>query len=762
MSAQEKSEIEQLQRQLGEERLRNRDTTFHEFLSIWHQHVHKPFSIETDKARRTKGSKIFSNFLFFILFKALSNKSLDKLLSTTKPKGKYYPKRLEQWDNFPQRHQRFFGLVDKFLSPTNEEAPRFLDPASYIERDGRKLNKSKHASEDDLRSFSRFGVEDFVRDIIHFLCSIDQAREELWLEQGLLFDNHSNSLSNDSSEVQERLRDQASKSLATSKPNSSIDPEKQPMEKHADQYCVYKSSDDKHYLLFIIEYKPGHKLSTGNIRAGFKSMDVKVDVIDRYDLPAYNEEEARLQYNADKLVAAVATQTYHYMILNRLRYSYITNGEAFVFLHVTDNDPTTLYYHVTVPKEEIQNDGLEFPYSQVAISQIISLCLMAFSHDEPQHSNKWLLDTKSQLNKWEVDWNAILDSIPLSEKKKTPISTFRARNIPFKRDPIQTRVSCKDSTRDRQNESSPSPSSGPSLRSGPKGKGFQSSKQTDRKRNEASKSRSINSKKDTHRQYCTQSCLLGLTHGLPIDDKCPNALLHPRLPNHKHTINGSDFCRLIKKQLAVELDEDFEPLGIQGARGALFKITLTSHSYVVVGKGTVQAFRPDLINEGRVYEELTGLQGTAIPVYLGNIDLLEWYNLDLGVTILHMLFLSWGGDRLDESSEISLRKEIQRTVAEVEEAGISQEDVRYPNLLWNEDAGRVLLIDFERARSIKPRPIADGAQNEILKKSVAAKNKDKKRLVESKIKAAKRRGKKLLDQCTSQSCRPAVVGDNPL
>jgi hypothetical protein len=49
-----------------------------------------------------------------------------------------------------------------------------------------------------------------------------------------------------------------------------------------------------------------------------------------------------------------------------------------------------------------------------------------------------------------------------------------------------------------------------------------------------------------------------------------------------------------------------EPLGKQGARGALFKITLASHGYTFVGKGTVEAFVPDLRHEGQVYERLEG------------------------------------------------------------------------------------------------------------------------------------------------------------
>jgi hypothetical protein len=52
-------------------------------------------------------------------------------------------------------------------------------------------------------------------------------------------------------------------------------------------------------------------------------------------------------------VAAVSMQTFHYMIQCGLEYSYITTGEAFVFLPIKEEDPTILYYQVTVPREEV-------------------------------------------------------------------------------------------------------------------------------------------------------------------------------------------------------------------------------------------------------------------------------------------------------------------------------------------------------------------------------------------------------------------------
>ena len=59
----------------------------------------------------------------------------------------------------------------------------------------------------------------------------------------------------------------------------------------------------------------------------------------------------------------------------------------------------------------------------------------------------------------------------------------------------------------------------------------------------------------------------------------------------------------------------------------------------------------------------------VVPVYLGSIDLAEWYYLNLGVRILHMLLMSWGGKDFEEEEDVKgwqgLQQKIQLTVDEV-------------------------------------------------------------------------------------------------
>ncbi|KAL4866795.1 hypothetical protein BDV12DRAFT_172469, partial [Aspergillus spectabilis] len=53
------------------------------------------------------------------------------------------------------------------------------------------------------------------------------------------------------------------------------------------------------------------------------------------------------------VVAAVNTQIFSYMIHAGLEYSYGCTSEAFIFLHVLHDDPSTIYYYPSVPGEDV-------------------------------------------------------------------------------------------------------------------------------------------------------------------------------------------------------------------------------------------------------------------------------------------------------------------------------------------------------------------------------------------------------------------------
>lgn len=79
-------------------------------------------------------------------------------------------------------------------------------------------------------------------------------------------------------------------------------------------------------------------------------------------------------------------------------------------------------------------------------------------------------------------------------------------------------------------------------------------------------------------QYCSQKYLFGLVEGGSLDKMCPNALDHGE--GH-HQINKPIFLNLIRQQLSNNMDIDCKPVGLHGARGALFAVRLTSHGYTL-------------------------------------------------------------------------------------------------------------------------------------------------------------------------------------
>jgi hypothetical protein len=159
------------------------------------------------------------------------------------------------------------------------------------------------------------------------------------------------------------------------------------------------------------------------------------------------------------------------------------------------------------------------------------------------------------------------------------------------------------------------------------------------------------------------------------------------------------------RQLAQNPENGCEPLGKQGARGALFRLTLESYGYTFVAKGTVEAFIPKLEHEARVYRHLAGIQGDLIPVYLGNISLAKTYFLDFGVRIVHMLLMSWVGEQAQKDlvSRIGWDVDVEaaRAATKLRDYGVEHRDVRPPNVLWNSENRSVMLVDFERSQILE-------------------------------------------------------------
>lgn len=93
---------------------------------------------------------------------------------------------------------------------------------------------------------------------------------------------------------------------------------------------------------FIIEYKAPYKVSLAHIKAGLRDMDL--DEVVRL------QEDESPEIICRRVVAALITQTFSYMIHAGREYGYVCTGEAFIF-RMCHNDPSTIYYYLSVPEE---------------------------------------------------------------------------------------------------------------------------------------------------------------------------------------------------------------------------------------------------------------------------------------------------------------------------------------------------------------------------------------------------------------------------
>ncbi|KAK3177890.1 hypothetical protein OEA41_000022 [Lepraria neglecta] len=310
-------------------------------------------------------------------------------------------------------------------------------------------------------------------------------------------------------------------------------------------------------ILFIIEYKAPHKLTKDVLRADLRAIDIPKEAINRPTIPTDLQE--KFNYNADRLVAAVATQPYSYMLKSSVEYSYIITREA----------------------------------------MLLSFCLIARSTRRNE------LYRNTSINKaqtWSEDWEEILRNIPREDRKlNPPHSAFKARRYSIaersryylrKKKPMSYRSGCSlenkpiDDGRD-----DPAGDSG----NGPESINTPSKRRSANQSQEGNRGRGTRDSASTgnqRRQYYTQGCLLGLVGRSALDGDCP----------YTHLLSKQQFGAMVQRQFPITLNLNCTDLKSQGSRGALFRIILASHGYTFVGKGTRDVFVPEREHERRMYD----------------------------------------------------------------------------------------------------------------------------------------------------------------
>jgi hypothetical protein len=131
----------------------------------------------------------------------------------------------------------------------------------------------------------------------------------------------------------------------------------------------------------------------------------------------------------------------------------------------------------------------------------------------------------------------------------------------------------------------------------------------------------------------------------------------------------------------------------------LFKVELEPYGYTFVGKGALPGRPSALEHESHAYARLDALQGRAVPVYLGMVSLNSnrGHVIAGGIWIYHLMLMSWAGEKAADAKAPNLAVKTERSLKAVAALGVEHGDERDDNVLWNEERGRVMLIDFDRA-----------------------------------------------------------------
>ncbi|KAH6719535.1 hypothetical protein BKA61DRAFT_571536 [Leptodontidium sp. MPI-SDFR-AT-0119] len=583
-----------------------------------------------------------------------TDKSLSTQGSITSSKNKPCPTLLKPWTDFPVLQQQLFERTYEYI-PRDAE---LFSSTQYLTELGQDICDRPLASEKDLEAYQRLAVERPTTHIISHLQQVEEARREFNLGGGIIFENHANTLSDNNEEVQQR------------------------------------------------------------------SMNIPEDVINRITIPTDPEE--KFVYNSEWLTAAALTQTYTYMIENGLQYSKLVTGEADVFLQLKEDEPHTLYYHLAEPNIEGEaQDEAEILLCRTAVSQTLTFCLMAL--DSKPRSQKWRNHALETAYKAVIDHEAILRQIPPEEKTLTPPpSVFHAQIHPFERSPIilrprqprKARNSCGSANIIlHENPQSPSGSSDETSEVDTPSKRARTRQSGTGQMRSIKSSQVVEESDVRYQRYCTHACLLGLVRKRSLDGACPNVRAHRAYGDGiHHALGRKSLAKQISRQLAQDPDSGCEPLGKQGARGALFRLTLESHGYAFVAKGTVTAFEAKLKHEGLVYRHCEA-QGefAPVPIYLGNISLIRPYFLDVGVRIVHMLLMSWGGEHACKNLMLGMGRDLAAetsgAVTKLLSCGVEHRDVRPSNVLWNPETSNVVLVDFERSEILKQVSVQETSPN---------------------------------------------------
>ncbi|KAF3482687.1 uncharacterized protein GIQ15_02011 [Arthroderma uncinatum] len=648
--------------------------------------------------------------------------------------SKLRPNHIREWTTFsPEQSAVWEDLFDiDFVSK-----PHFTS-LNTLRESGSDLAQRSLGSELDLGYYERYAVEDRVSLIIRSLYSNNKLRDVFSLKGDVVFENHGNTITADGEGPEQVLdpdigspqqspaqkRRKKADIHGESLP-ATPDPRSRSSRPRADQFCVYSTGPGGTIPAFIIEYKAPHKLTLDTIEAGL--MDMEVD-----DVVVYSESDDLVKV-ARRRVAAVITQLFSYMIQASLEFGYICTGEAFIFLRVASDDPTTVYYFLSSPNKDVgETTGCADGPNKLhltAIGQVLAFTLRALK--TRPHGQDWRNRAEEQLERWKIEHDDILFRSDIEKSSGKKLSDFkqdhRSRNEYIRASPIRTRSArlvaastCRD-PEEKPTGSEPSDSDD-SSENGGFDPGSPSTGLPRRASNimvvvppppprpppppppTGKRDRRLNMEPPIQpTQFCTQKCLLGIFNRGPLDQNCPYVASHG---HGRHTIDDSEFCRLVRAQiLAKSGPSGCESMHRHGTSGALFWLTLYPYGYTLVAKAMPVETVRRAIYEESIYRQLRPIQGIHVPVCLGSVDISSrplWYD---GIfEVVHLLLLSHVGKLIKVHAGVNDLKIYVPSACEslhaIHRQRVLHRDAHIGNILWNAENKQAMFIDFERARIV--------------------------------------------------------------
>ncbi|EDN02616.1 predicted protein [Histoplasma mississippiense (nom. inval.)] len=505
--------------------------------------------------------------------------------AVTRPTNRRVPSRITLWETFTEEQMKVWHKLDQHPHFLTEKLFPSLHQLDYV----RQLI-SPISSEWDLRYYERETVENQVRAIVDRIYENDELKRAFGLRGSITFESHANlGLSTRADDLNPVISSQTT--VVTGG--------------QADRFCIYRQDGDEHIPALAIEYKAPHKLTRDEIVGGLaQDIHPSKEII--------GKESDDPDFCSKRLVAAVITQLFSYMVAKGIRYGYVCTGEAFIFLRILD-DPSSVMCSVCTPSldvEEINDDSLHL----TAVAQVLAFTLRALV--SPPAPQEWY-DAVAELGIWPVEYSDILEQTPPTARQKHASPLYRGRR-PSKLPPFQMtlRPRCRPHTDIVPRSRSPSPPTSPPpsplspsarrgrtvnarARSNPyqkSGKKGQSSEDSDADWiDHAAEPPKIKSQ-----PYCSQQCLLALRDDGPLDASCPNYQAHL-----KRRIQPAEFRALIQEQLSRDRgpDANCRPLYKKGSCGAAFKIHLLSHGYTLLAKGVERNNARKLEHENEVYHK---------------------------------------------------------------------------------------------------------------------------------------------------------------